>query len=80
VTLDCEGKPETVRYEAINAMLLNEFLKEHARVQNQGNTIAELKNEIASLREIAKEQAAQIQVVTAQLEGIMSRQQMAAND
>jgi hypothetical protein len=80
VTLDCEGKPETVRYEAINAMLLNEFLKEHARVQNQGNTIAELKNEIASLRAIAKEQAMQIQVVTAQLEGIRSGHQMAAND
>ena len=29
VTLDCEGKPGTVRYEAINAMLLNEFIKEH---------------------------------------------------
>ena len=80
VTLDCEGKPETVRYEAINAMLLNEFLKEHARVQKQGNTIAELKNEVANLRAIAKEQAAQIHVVTAQLEGIVSRHRMAAND
>ena len=80
VTLDCEGKPETVRYEAINAMLLNEFLKEHRRVQEQGTTIVELKNEIASLRASAKEQAAQIQVVTAQLEGIRSRHQMAAND
>jgi hypothetical protein len=80
VTLDCEGKPETVRYEAINAMLLNEFLKEHRRVQEQGTTIVELKNEIASLRASAKEQAAQIQVVTAQLEGIRSRHQMAASD
>lgn len=80
VTLDCEGKPETVRYEAINAMLLNEFLKEHRRVQEQGITIAELKNEIASLRALAKEHAAQIQIVTAQLEGITSRPQMAAND
>jgi hypothetical protein len=80
VTLDCEGKPETVRYEAINAMLLNEFLKEHRRVQEQGTTIVELKNEIASLRASAKEQAAQIQLVTAQLEGIRSRHQMAAND
>jgi len=54
VTLDCEGKPETVRYETINAMLLNEFLKEHRRVQEQGNTIAELKSEIAGLKAIAK--------------------------
>ena len=80
VTLDCEGKPETVRYEAINSMLLNEFLKEHRRVQEQGNTIAELKNEIAGLKAIAKGQAGEIQVVTAQLEGIRSRPQMAAND
>jgi hypothetical protein len=80
VTLDCEGKPETVRYEAINAMLLNEFLKERRRVQEQGTTIAELKTEIASLRALAKEQAAQIQIVTAQLEEITPGPQMAAND
>ncbi|MGB9475831.1 MAG: tail fiber domain-containing protein, partial [Candidatus Udaeobacter sp.] len=35
VTLDSEGKPQTVRYEAVNAMLLNEFLKEHCKVQEQ---------------------------------------------
>ena len=45
---DEQGKPFTVRYEAVNAMLLNEFLKEHRRVeeqeqnlQNQGKKIAE---------------------------------------
>ena len=80
VTPDSEGKPETVRYEAINAMLLNEFLKEHRRVQEQGSTIAELKNEIATLRATVKEQAAQIQKVTDQLEGIRPAPQMAAND
>ena len=32
VTRDAEGKPETVRYDAVNAMLLNEFLKEHRKV------------------------------------------------
>src|SRR5205823_10204758 len=44
---DEQGKPFTVRYEAVNAMLLNEFLKEHRRVeeqeqnlQNQGKKIA----------------------------------------
>ena len=36
---DKEGKPYTVRYEAVNAMLLNEFLKEHRTVQEQGATI-----------------------------------------
>ncbi len=33
VALDEEGKPYTVRYEAVNAMLLNEFLKEHRKVE-----------------------------------------------
>jgi hypothetical protein len=33
VVRDKEGKPYTVRYEAVNAMLLNEFLKEHRKVQ-----------------------------------------------
>ena len=40
---DKEGKPYTVRYDAVNAMLLNEFLKEHSTVKEQGATIAELK-------------------------------------
>ena len=54
-------RPYTVRYEAVNAMLLNEFLKEHRTVQ-------ELKKEIAALTATVKEQAAQIQKVSAQLE------------
>jgi hypothetical protein len=70
VTPDREGKPETVRYEAVNAMLLNEFLKEHRKVQEQANTIAELKNEIANLAVTVKGQATQIQKVTSQLEVI----------
>lgn len=79
VTSDREGKPETVRYEAINAMLLNEFLKEHCKVQQQGNTIAELKNEIASLTEIVKDQTKQIQKVTAQLESTKAAVRIIAN-
>lgn len=67
VTLDSEGKPQTVRYEAVNAMLLNEFLKEHRQVQEQANTIAELKSEIANLIVTVKDQATQIQKVTRQL-------------
>lgn len=45
---DEEGKPFTVRYEAVNAMLLNEFLKEHRKVQEQQATIAYLKTEFES--------------------------------
>src|SRR5437667_9712968 len=40
VARDDQGKPYTVRYEAVNAMLLNEFLKEHRKVEEQGRTIA----------------------------------------
>lgn len=46
---DAEGKVYTVRYEAVNAMLLNEFLKEHKRVDEQGVTIRRLKKEVAAL-------------------------------
>ena len=41
VTRDEQGEPDTVRYEAINAMLLNEFLKEHCKVQELEATIVE---------------------------------------
>jgi len=43
-----DGKVTTVRYEAVNAMLLNEFLKEHRRVEEQGVTIAQQKKDFAS--------------------------------
>jgi hypothetical protein len=79
VARDEQGKPYTVRYEAVNAMLLNEFLKEHRTVQEQGATItrhrkdfeaaiAQQHKEIEALTAIVKQQAAQIQKVSAQLE------------
>jgi hypothetical protein len=43
VARDADGKPYTVRDEAVNAMLLNKFLKEHRKVEEQAATIAELK-------------------------------------
>ena len=61
VVRDEDGKVMTVRYEAVNAMLLNEFLKEHRTVQN-------LKEEIKALTATVKEQASQIQKVSDQLE------------
>ena len=74
VVRDKEGKPYSVRYDQVNAMLLNEFLKEHRKVQEQEATIAQLKaNDVAQLKEIKalaatlKEQASQIQKVSAQL-------------
>jgi Chaperone of endosialidase len=68
ILLDKEGKPLTVRYEQINAMLLNEFLKEHKKVEAQQATISELKNEVQTVVAQLKEQAAQIQKVSAKLE------------
>jgi len=68
VVRDRKGEIYSVRYEAVNAMLLNEFLKEHKTVQEQGATIAELRQEIQALATTVKEQAAQIQKVSAQLE------------
>src|SRR5438128_2511188 len=47
VARDAEGKVYTVRYEAVNAMLLNEFLKEHCKVEEQEATITELKETVA---------------------------------
>ena len=80
VVRDKESKPYTVRYEAVNAMLLNEFLKEHRKNEEREKTIAELKSGITALIATVKEQAAQIQKVSAQLEASKPVQQVAAND
>jgi trimeric autotransporter adhesin len=68
VVLDKEGRPKTVRYEQVNAMLLNEFLKEHKKVEEQQASISQLKGEMQTMVAQLKEQAAQIQKVSAQLE------------
>ena len=68
VVRDKDGKVNTVRYEAVNAMLLNEFLKEHKRVEEQQVTISDLKKDLGVLTAQLKEQAAQIQKVNAQVE------------
>jgi hypothetical protein len=61
VVRDDDGEIYTVRYEAVNAMLLNEFLKEHRTVQEQGATIARQQKQIEAL-------SAGLQKVSAQLE------------
>jgi trimeric autotransporter adhesin len=94
VTLDKQGKPETVRYEAVNAMLLNEFLKEHkkvetqncklenqqARIQQQEATIAQLKKEIETLVAYVKQQDSKIQGVTDRIEMNQATPQLIASD
>jgi uncharacterized coiled-coil protein SlyX len=68
ITRDEEGKPQTVRYEAVNAMLLNEFLKEHNKNEVQAKTIAELKSTIAQQQKAIEQLATQMQKVSAQVQ------------
>ena len=58
---DKEGKPYTVRYDAVNAMLLNEFLKEHRKVQELKATVAQQQKQLEAV-------TAGLQKVSAQLE------------
>jgi Chaperone of endosialidase len=80
--VDRDGKGEiyTVRYEAVNAMLLNEFLKEHRTVQELEATVAQQQKEIQALTASLKEQASQIQKVSAQLEVSKPAPQMVINN
>jgi hypothetical protein len=80
--VDRDGKGEiyTVRYEAVNAMLLNEFLKEHRNVQELEATVAQQQKEIQSLTASLKKQASQIQKVSAQLEVSKPTPQMVINN
>ena len=80
VVRDKEGKPYSVRYDQVNAMLLNEFLKEHRKNEEQEKTIAELKSGMTTLAATVKEQTAQIQRVSAQLEVSKPAPQMVLNN
>ena len=61
IVRDKEGKPYTVRYEQVNAMLPNEFLKEHGKVEKLETTVARQQKQIEAL-------TAGLQKVSAQLE------------
>jgi predicted RNase H-like nuclease (RuvC/YqgF family) len=101
VVRDAEGKVYTVRYEAVSVMLLNEFLKEHCKVEEQERKIQEqegqMQEEKATITQLnatvieqqktvealaagLKEQARQIQKVSAQLEMGKSAPQMVDNN
>jgi len=87
VVPDNQGKPFSVRYEAVNAMLLNEFLKEHRGVQNlketvarQETLIAQQQESIESLTAALKAQAAQIQKVSDELRSQIPTPHVVANE
>jgi uncharacterized coiled-coil protein SlyX len=73
VARDEQGKPYSVRYEAVNAMLLNEFLKEHRKVEEQQATITQLKSADAKLEATIAKQQKQIQALTAGLQKVSAQ-------
>ena len=83
VVLDKNGEVLSVRYEAVNAMLLNEFLKEHRKVQKQEAMIAQLNKDfratVAQLATRLDEQAAQLQKVSKQVEASKATPQVVNN-
>jgi Chaperone of endosialidase len=86
VARDKNGEIYTVRYDQINAMLLNEFLKQHRKVEEQGRrieeqevTIAQLKQEIATVVAYAKQQDSKIQEIKTQIEMSKSAPQIVVN-
>ena len=85
VACNAEGEPESVHYEMVNAMLLNEFLKEHRKVQErdrkiseQETTITVLKKEMATVVAHLEEQDLKIQKVSDQLKMDKAAPQVAA--
>jgi len=64
VARDAHGRPESVHYEMVNAMLLNEFLKEHRKVEEQQATIAKQRRDFqAAITQLNK----QVETVVARL-------------
>jgi hypothetical protein len=80
---DKEGKPFTVRYDQVNAMLLNEFLKEHRKLEEQETTISQLQQNFQSKLAAQQNQiealAAGFQKVSAQLEASRQGPQVVDN-
>jgi Chaperone of endosialidase len=75
-----DGEIYTVRYDAVNAMLLNEFLKEHKASIKEHEKVEKLEVTVADLVATVKEQAAQIQKVSAQLAASESAPQTVLNN
>jgi hypothetical protein len=67
VTRDDQGKPYTVRYDAVNAMLLNEFLKKHRKGQEQQGKLQKLEGTVAQLQLLLSQRDAEIQTITNEL-------------
>ena len=79
VVRDENGEIYTVRYEAVNAMLLNEFLKEHRNVAEQQSTIAELKTTVAQQQKQIEALTSMVQKVSDQIALTKPAPQLVAN-
>jgi hypothetical protein len=76
VVRDEKGEINTVRYDQVNAMLLNEFLKEHRKVQEEEATIAELKSIAAQQQQNFAQQQAQIEALETGLQKVKAQVEM----
>jgi Chaperone of endosialidase len=74
VMRDAQGKVYTVRYEAVNAMLLNEFLKEHRKNEEQEATIARLQKQIEALSVGLQKVSAQLELGKTAPQTVVNRQ------
>ena len=68
VVRDTEGKPYSVRYDAVNAMLLNEFLREHRAFVEEQHKVEELETTIAQQQKQIEALTAGLQKVSAQVQ------------
>ena len=80
VVRDKEGKPYSVRYDQVNAMLLNEFLKEHRAFVEEQRQVKQQQEEIDALKTELKEQRALIEKVNDKMELKASTSQTTANN
>jgi endosialidase-like protein len=87
VVRDADGEIYTVRYDAVNVMFLNEFLKEHhkveaqqSKIEKQEGTIAQLQSEVHSLIAHSKEHDLELQKVRGQMQRMRSSAQLALTD
>jgi uncharacterized coiled-coil protein SlyX len=78
VVRDDNGEIYTVRYEAVNAMLLNEFLKEHRNVAEQQTKVAEQQSTIAQLKTTVAPQQKQIEDLAATVQKVSERVELNA--
>jgi trimeric autotransporter adhesin len=78
VVRDREGKPYSVRYDQVNAMLLNEFLKEHRKVEEQQATIGQLKSAMAQQQMAMETVVARLKEYDSKIQRVSDQVQMSS--